>query len=220
MIDQSQEILMSLLAYSFILGVLLGMVYDVIRFVKMLFGVRYGREADKMRTCGALTVFLFVLTFIFDFLFCILISVVAVSLTYSMSGGVFRGMVYIGLFGGLILYYFTLGKLILKINARLTGFIKKLLVKIAKIVFVPIKGVFFLLVKCYRLTIGRIVGKIRMMAEKKRLKKEELLKNKSAERDLLPESGGEEEKDADTRERYPKPDRISFGQRYTDSRYK
>ncbi len=211
MIDQTQEQLVNLLISSFLLGLLLGTVYEVIRFVKMFFGVRYGKNKASDGHKGAGAAFIFVLTFISDFLFCILFALVAISLTYSMSGGVFRGMVYIGLFCGILLYYFTLGRLMLIINSKLTAYMRKMLIGAVKILLIPLRGVFLLFRNIYRLTMGKIIGKIKERAGEKRRKKEKLLKGQNTEGNLLPECIGEEEKNVDKENRYRKAERISFG---------
>lgn len=196
MIDLSQEQLASMLISSFLCGVLLGVVYEGIRFLKLLCTPQ-GKHLRLARS-----VILHILTFLTDLAFILLYALVAILLTYRISGGVFRGMVYIGMTSGFALYYFTIGKLTLKISRGLAKLIKKTVKMLLKLVYTPIRAIFLLIVKLYTLTIGKIIGKIICSIKQKREKRKAT--SSSAETPpALVES--REEKG------YRKEGRISFG---------
>ena len=146
MINLTQAQLTELISSSLLLGAILGVIYELFRFIKYTFSVN-GRK-------GA--VFSYILTFFCDFIFCLLFAFVAILQSYRISGGIFRGISYIGMLSGLLLYYFTLGKLTLKINRKFALFVRKTVQKILKLVSIPIRAIFSLIFKLYTLTIGKI----------------------------------------------------------------
>ena len=81
-------------------------------------------------------------------------------LIYRMGGGIFRAFTYGSMAIGFILYYFTVGKLTLRLTDIIIGFLKKILKKIAFLLLLPVKKIFLLIFCLYRLTIGKIIGKI------------------------------------------------------------
>ena len=220
MIDLSQKTIFELLLKAYLLGVALGFFYDGIRFVKMLCGVRYGTkilaakeatkraEAEKVKTPRVKAVFLYAVTFIFDLIFWVAFGISAVLLFYNVSGGVFRASALPAMLGGLFLYYISLGRLMLALSARLVILLRKICRFALKILFVPLsfvgKNLFFL----YRLTLGKILG---------RIKEERILRAQKSEQ----KCDGEEpllERDREGESEYGgKPyrseGRISFGRR-------
>lgn len=180
-----------MLLSALLLGVSLGIVYEVVRLLKNIF---------DLKRRGA-NVFLYFFTFLTDFLFILLFAATAILQTYKISEGIFRGLTYIGMFSGFALYYFTLGKLTAKISSRLAKFIRKT-VKIAiKVVLVPFRAIFSLFFKIYTLTIGKIIGKIiRRVKEKS-----------SQKRTPVDVAGLPAPLDMDREKGYKKEGRVSFG---------
>ena len=180
-----------MLINAFLLGMLLGVIYEGIRFLKFLF--TSGRNGAN--------VFLYILTFLTDFLFILLFATVAILQTYKMSGGVFRGFVYLGMFFGLMLYYFTIGKLTAKISAKMASFIRKTVKGTLRFICIPLRAIFLLIFKIYILTIGKIIGKIRCRVQEKRSRLQP-----------LPETAELPAKATCKRdEGYKKEGRVSFG---------
>jgi hypothetical protein len=210
MIDLSQKLLLGLLLNSLIAGALMGVIYDVIRLGKMLVGVEYGvyrepRSRFTLKNAVAATV-----TFFADVTFWGLFALCAIAMTYTISGGVFRGLVYIGMLLGLCVYYFTVGKLILKINARIARAVKKLVRALIKIILVPIRAIFCVFVRLYRLTIGKIIGKIKEREKMRRQKQ-----NDATELIVAAYTAGDGEEDINARlSGYKKENRISFGYKH------
>ena len=207
MIDLSQQLLWELLLHALIAGAMMGVIYDVIRFGKMLLGVEYGayREQIDITLKNIMTT---AITFFADVIFWLLFAVCAISLTYTISGGVFRGLVYVGMLLGLLVYYFTLGKLVLKISTKIVAALKKTVRALIKIILVPLRAIFCIFVKLYRLTIGKIIGTIKERKEKRRQQRNAAALAQSVA--SISDGDGEEEINARL-SGYKKENRISFG---------
>jgi hypothetical protein len=207
MIDLSQGLLLEWLLSSFLCGGALGLLYSMIGAVKMLCGIYY-TDIRPFKKHMIRVIFEYAVTFVFDLLFWICVGVLSILLIYQMGGGFFRGMTYIGMAAGFGLYYFTLGKLLIPIIEKNVKAVKKLLYKVLRLLLFPIKKIISAIIALYRLTIGRILGKIK---ESMTLRKSAA---KSAEAEASPkgsESGGEEEfVYVDGKNGYRKSGRISF----------
>ncbi len=200
MTDLSQELILLLLAEAFLSGAALGVTYEVVRICRLLL---YSERSAARRALSQIFVFFT------DLVFLIIASSVAILLTYNISGGVFRGCLYIAMASGLFLYRVTVGLVLLKIEAFATGIVKKIIKTVLKILFLPFKMIFSLFIKLYRLTIGRIIGKIVCRTRYKREKRTITSENVCAEH-IMSESIQEKEDSADKHEGYRKESRIRF----------
>ena len=100
MINLSQGERAIILLRSFLCGVALGVVYELIRAFKLLCGVEtFDGERKKRR--GASAFLSHAVTFVTDVLFWVGSGCVSILLTYA-CGGFFRGLIYIGIFGGFL----------------------------------------------------------------------------------------------------------------------
>ncbi len=185
-----------MLLYSFLCGIILSVVYEGIRLLKLICA------PPEKHSYGVRKAFYHILTFLTDLVFVLLFALVAILLTYRVSGGIFRGMVYVGMLAGTALYYFTVGRLTIKISLGLAKFIKKATRMILKLIYKPLRAFFLLIFKLYALTIGKIIGKIVYNVKQKRSEKQAALEGVT-ETNVLAES--REEKG------YRKEGRISFG---------
>lgn len=211
MIDIPQDLLLSLLLKSLAGGALLGVIYDVIRAFKMLFGVKYGSDAVRI-TAKGMKIGAFVVTFLTDVIFWVFAGLLSIALIYSVGGGRFRGLTYLALAIGFLIYYLTIGRLMLKISAFLVNFLKKTVRWLIRLILVPFKWVLRLIISLYHLTIGRIIGKIRVAVEASRERKREAALANIAE-PPEGESGKEDLENVDEKYRFRKEGRISFGRR-------
>ena len=205
MIDLEQSTLALLFLYSVALGAMLGVTYEVIRLAKMMLGVEYGRVASKLGRARRAVVF--AVTFVADVVFWIIFAASSLLLTYNVSGGAFRGMVYVGMLLGGAAYYLTLGRLTIKIGMKLTRLIRKIAVRIIRLMSVPLRAIFYLIVKIYHLTIGKIIGKIVCVMKERRVKGKTAPRNDVA----LPQNIQKENDRDVTKYRYEREGRISFG---------
>ncbi len=118
MIEVSQQTLIFL--QSCLLGFFLGILYDFFRILRM-----------AIKSNG-------IIVFIEDFLFFILAAIITFSFMISNTHGQMRIFVIIGELLGAIIYYFTLGKLVIKIADKILTFIKKIIIFIFKLIILPI----------------------------------------------------------------------------------
>lgn len=190
MIFLSQERVAQMILLSFVYGCVFGVIMDAIRLVRLIIsptcrdGGRYKLQHIAVIVFNLVTDFLFV----FSFALC------AVIFTYNMSGGVFRGVVYVMMAAGLAVYSVSLHRLTEKTNAWVSKKTKPVLLKMFCIVSLPFVKIKKLLIKLYTLTIGKKIDKI-----KKGVKEE---KSEANEPDGIPLS---------YEKGYKKEGRISLG---------
>ena len=201
MIDWSQEQLLSLLLRAFVCGVAMGVYYDVLRIVKLLFSLETaaGRVAKVFRAT---------VTFFADLIFWLTFGIVSIMLIYRIGGGVFRGLVYLGMLMGAAIYHFTVGKLTLKIISFTVAFLKKVIRAVIKVIIFPFIMIFRGVFSLYRLTIGKIIGRIINRVKKARLAR--MLKNAPLATEQE-ECGKEDNGCVEGKEAYRRDNRISFG---------
>ncbi len=118
-----------LLLSSFFLGVGMGVVYDIHRIVRVLFGVQYsqkgatayflrplpivGRPIGEIRQGKVKKIWLSVFVFLQDVFLLSAAGVGIVILSYALNDGRFRIYTVVALFVGFFLYYITLGKIVI-----------------------------------------------------------------------------------------------------------
>lgn len=152
--EQSPLLLSLLLLHSFLFGAFLGILNDVSRIVRVFFGVRYGgtsfrslyardlpiihrplstRERGKIGD-GALSV----LIFFQDLFLFVFAAVGCVLLHYEYNSGRFRFFSLPAMVIGFLLYYFTVGKLIMALSERIVFVIKAIILIVGSILMRPI----------------------------------------------------------------------------------
>ena len=121
-------LLLRLLAASVIVGMALGLVYDVLRICRVMMGMsRYTAAASAPIFCprfykprrkmGCSRVSDFVKSAVLiaqDFFFCVTFGIAVALLLFSRNGGEFRGFVLLGALLGFAAYYFTVGRLVIR----------------------------------------------------------------------------------------------------------
>ncbi len=136
-----------LILRSFLSGAILGAIYDV--FATAL----KGPSEDAKRF---IKIIFSCLLFVFDFLFCLSCGVTALLLMYYSNRGFFRAIVLPVMFLGFICFRISLGILF----RRFLRFIYGIILKLIKILLVPLKFIKSKLILLYHLTIGKILAKI------------------------------------------------------------
>ncbi len=136
-----------LILRSFLSGVILGVVYDVFSTVLKDPPPDAKRHIKIIFSC---------LLFVCDFLFCVCCGVTALLLMYYSNRGFFRAIVLPIMFLGFVCFRVSLGRLFRKLVRFVCGIILKLL----KILLVPLKFIKSKLILLYHLTIGKILAKI------------------------------------------------------------
>lgn len=207
MIDLSQRELGLLLLSAFLTGIALGIFYDLIRLIKMFFWVSYSAPR-RLPSSVYKKIISFTVTFLTDIIFWITAGVLSILLLYCIDG-VFRGMIYLGIAMGFLLYYVTVGRLILRLNEKLTAFMKKSFKKAVHIIFIPIHALCKVLISLYHLTIGKIIGKIIRKIKTAREMKKAL--PEIANTDEEASCGKEDFVYVDGKTGYQRTGRINFG---------
>ena len=120
----SREAFLPFLVFSFLIGITLGLVYDVFRIRR-----KATRKAGKRRVD-------FVLTFFEDVIFCLFATVSMILVTYKLYFGIPRWYAYVSCVLGFFLWQKTVGRLVMKLSdkiidliARALSFVKRKAVK-------------------------------------------------------------------------------------------
>ncbi|WP_304942263.1 spore cortex biosynthesis protein YabQ [Vallitalea guaymasensis] len=117
--------LVSAQAISFIMSILsglfLGFVYDLVRVLRRI--IKHPKWLINVQ----------------DFIFWLFGSFIIFLDIFKNNNGVLRGFLYIGVFLGLIIYFFLISKLVLMIFMKIYSFIAKIIKFLFKIIIGPIK---------------------------------------------------------------------------------
>ena len=160
MIFLSQERVAQMILLSFVYGLVFGAIADVVRLLRsVLIPAGHG----VMRKIRRVVVVVF--NFTTDLFFVLGFASCAVIFTYNMSGGVFRGIVYVMMAAGITVYSILLRRWTARSNAWLSKKIKLVLWKIIRIISVPIAKIKKLINRLYALTIGKKIDKIKKEKE-------------------------------------------------------
>lgn len=149
-----KEDLPALLLYSFAVGALLGVLWDIFRIIRLI--VCNGRSTDnsfpirlpasEREVTKALSfkhrqkVLPIILIFISDLLFCLFAAVSVILLLFHLNGGQIRGFVLFGAALGAVIYYFTVGKLTFAFSDRIIRGAKRLIRFILSVTVIPVFG--------------------------------------------------------------------------------
>lgn len=128
----SQLSFVLLAVYSVCFGALLGVIYDVIRVLRVLLGAEreekgktdfrkielpiIKRKAYPDKKSKLSSALLNVWVAVGDVIFAVSCGIMAVMIAYAYNSGKVRAVIFIGLALGFLGYYFTLGKLVMKIS--------------------------------------------------------------------------------------------------------
>ena len=161
----SQFSFVLLAVYSCCFGIILGIVYDIIRIQRIILGAEYGKgkksgidyrninlpiikkKAYSERFDKIFKKLLNIYIGIGDVIFVALCGVAVVLVAYAYNSGKVRMITYLGLLVGFLAYYFTVGRLTMKL-AELFGFVlRSVLIYLYEIIVAPIRLVFGMLKK-------------------------------------------------------------------------
>ncbi|MBQ7922329.1 MAG: spore cortex biosynthesis protein YabQ [Clostridia bacterium] len=148
------------LAESFILGLIFGAGYDIIRIIHIICGIMsYSGDRTIQRSKTS-----FVLFLLFDSIYMLLITFSWSVFLYHYNHGVFRLHLFASCICGFILYYQTVGRVVM----RLSEWIVRLIKTVVNVLLIrPVKAVVFALWKLFCLiaksTIGRLINTIHIL---------------------------------------------------------
>lgn len=122
----SREAFLPFLVCTFILGIMLGVIYDVFRIRR-----KAARKAQKKRIDFTLTLFE-------DVVFCLFATVTMILATYKLYFGIPRWYAYVSCALGFFLWQKTVGRLIMKLSDKIIDLISRLLSLIKRKLLRPI----------------------------------------------------------------------------------
>ena len=111
-----------LLALSLSGGILCGLLWDLFKIPRVVFGVPESRTENKFHT---------IVVFVQDFLFCILCGLVTIVVLYYGNEGIIRGIAFVGLSVGFAAYRVTFGALTEFCVRKLCGVASKAVKKVS-----------------------------------------------------------------------------------------
>lgn len=139
---------------SSFLGVILGIIYDLVGLIRILLGVtpktkltqRLKEKKIPLQTnpfeknlCSSKKQA--VIFFLTDILYFIIVSLIMMVFIYYVNDGIVRWFIFAGLILGMTVYHFTLGKIVSSLFER-CGFCVRVLIEYAKVfinkLFIPI----------------------------------------------------------------------------------
>lgn len=131
-----KQIYIILLSIPF--GMVFGAFYDIIRVLRSLLGINYINKftenlkkirlklidnpllKEKQRTKLREGVILLIT----DFAYFLILTIALIIFIYYLNDGIVRWYIFAGTMAGLLIYYFTIGKLVISISEYITFFIK------------------------------------------------------------------------------------------------
>ena len=171
--------LFRLLMSSFMVGVALGVLYDVLRIGRVLIGMnhytsaatvpvfcpKFCKRREKKSRTRFVTILLNILLGVQDILFCLTMGAAAAVLLFYHNNGEFRGFVIIAILAGLAVYLMTVGKLVINASEYVVFAVKTAILYIVYYMTWPFIALFRLLLNQAR----RIVARIQSRREKKQI---------------------------------------------------
>ena len=143
-----------LLLFSFLYGICIGIVNDINRIVRVFFGARYTKinfdklyaflkikNEEKSQT-KAKNIYLNILIFIQDIFLLIFAASGIILLNYYFNDGRFRIFTVLAMLSSAILYYLTVGKLVMLISEPIMLIIRTSVVFIVKTLLWPAQAVY------------------------------------------------------------------------------
>ncbi|MBQ7669465.1 MAG: spore cortex biosynthesis protein YabQ [Clostridia bacterium] len=119
---------------AFVLGLLLGAVYDVIRLSRIIFGVSvysnknydfslYSRGVKNIFSRKRGNIFTSIYLAVTDLLFCLLSAVIFILYMYIYNYGIFRWFILIFTALGFLFYYKTVGRLFVSVSTVISSYL-------------------------------------------------------------------------------------------------
>jgi len=148
-----------IVGYSIILGLIFGVLYDIIRIVHILCGIASYSGEKQVLLRGKVP---FVIFFITDLLYMLCVTAILSFFTYWMNSGVPRFFIIFSSAAGFVLYLMTVGRLVMFFSEALVCFIR---VTFNFLVIRPIRFILRMLKNIVCWIYSHTFGKIFMFAE-------------------------------------------------------
>lgn len=174
--------------YAFLLGIALGAVYDLFRITRVMLGVSYGgRSAEhlysreypligklKRKSGGLKKGLLSVFVAVGDILFSVLAALSFSVFIYYTNDGIFRFQALLALVGGFILYYKTVGALVISFAEIICIFLKIIAKIFVYAIAIPLGIMYNILVRLLKRFFGVPLAwlsrKVRLILTERKMK--------------------------------------------------
>ncbi|MBQ3040991.1 MAG: spore cortex biosynthesis protein YabQ [Clostridia bacterium] len=173
-------------AMSLVLGIVFGAIYDIVRIWRTFLGIDYeSKGVERLRRLkfpliknpltkkekqGKLAQG--IVLFITDIIYFLAITIIMIIFVYYVNSGVVRWYIFIGAMLGLLIYYFTVGKIVISVSEYIKFGIKVVMSYLVYFILRP----FAPIVNFLKTKIIKIREKISIRKETKKPKME--LKNR------------------------------------------
>ena len=167
---------LSTFVISLITGAFLGAVYDAIRILRCIFGVRYYNKnkpfwSDKVKSRkarGLTRLKESILIFITDILFFVFSGVTIAIIVYYVNSGIVRWYILMLCLFGFLAYYFTVGRLVIRIADRVATVIRLFASSIVYLLVYPLKPIVPLTKRIFLLLKSKPKSAVNKSEDKKR----------------------------------------------------
>lgn len=137
----------SVALFSVMTGAFLGLIYDFFRIIRCLFGIKYGKilfkkiqssESEKKISKPMESI----LMGITDLMYFAAATVIMCIFIYFVNNGIVRWYIYFGAVTGFILYYFTVGRIVISFSSIIAYGIRRIFYVVFICLYEPIRPIF------------------------------------------------------------------------------
>ena len=168
--------------YAVLLGVIIGIVYDVFRILRVLAGVTASSGGLKIKNRMSKLfpdvfsrqrgrVFSCVFTAVTDFVFILLFTIVFILFLYCFNYGKFRWFILVFTFVGFRLYYVSFGRVVISLSGLISDSVKLLLNAVLFVIMYPFRVLLQFFLYAARKTVIPFVTRIWTAIDKRRQKR-------------------------------------------------
>ena len=118
------QTILRLLAFSFLGGILCGILWDVFLIPRIIFGISESDNKNMLHTA---------VVFVQDLIFCFLCGIVAILVLYYGNDGNIRGIAFAGMLASFWAYRVTIGALVKICTRRLSDALLKMRLRAARL---------------------------------------------------------------------------------------
>ncbi len=169
----SQRVLAMMVVYAALTGFCLGGVYDILELAAVLLLPQKTEGAESAPAKRSSLTAKGFLTFWRDLVFLLITAVTFILLCYYTNDGQLRSPAILGMAGGFFVYRHTVGLLTVRLLPRLATGIKRMLIRIVRLVFCPIRmlatALLVLIKTLWRVTGDRLAARFREKSTQKRV---------------------------------------------------
>jgi len=168
--------------YSLVLGTFFGASYDIIRIFRVLLGVSsYGKRKTFEKAYGSSLINYFshlrirkldgLIMFLTDMIFSLFVTLCFVLFLFSFNHSIFRWFILLFTVLGFLIYYFTVGKIVILFSQEIAAFIFLVLNVILHLIIVPVKKICSFLKLIFNATFSKLYAYVKNAIDRKKKKR-------------------------------------------------